>query len=134
MTTGRTGGGGGANCKEKLRDDPFTVATNTAVVLELAAEAVALKGALVAPAATITDAGTVTLVELPADPRAKVSPPLGAGPEIVAMQDAVPGVVKGFGVHANPVTVMGWLIVTVAPRPVTGMGLPVASVAAELTI
>ena len=94
------------------------MATNTAVVLELAAEAVALKGALVAPAATITDAGTVTLVELPAAPRAKVSPPLGAGPEIVAMQDAVPGVVKGFGVHANPVTVMGWLMVTVAPRPV----------------
>jgi hypothetical protein len=110
------------------------VATNTAVVLELAAETVALKVALVAPAATITDAGTVTLVELPAAPTAKVNPPLSAGPDIVAVQDAVPGVVKGFGVHANPVTVMGWLIVTVAPTPVTGMRLPAGSVAAELTI
>lgn len=104
------------------------------MVVELTAVDVALKAALVAPAAMLTEAGTLTLAAPPATPRATESPPLGAGADAVTVHDAVPGVVSGFGAQANPVNVVGWLMVTVPAVAVMAIGFPAASVAEGLNI
>ena len=59
-----------------------------AVCAELAAETAAEKVALVAPAGTITEAGTLMAVLLLA--RVTVWPPVGAPPDRVTVQESVP--------------------------------------------
>ena len=52
------------NCSEKVAELPLAEAVRVAVVAELTAAAVAVKLALDAPAATVTDAGTLTALLL----------------------------------------------------------------------
>jgi hypothetical protein len=101
---GGGGGGGGANCRAKLWDVPLSAATRVTVVVAVTAADVAPNVALVVPCATVTEAGTLTPVVAPAVPSATSSPPLGAGADTVTVQDAVPGVVSGFGEQASAVT------------------------------
>ena len=128
------GGGAGASCRPKLLDVPLSDATNVAVVFELTAAAVALNPALIAPAAMLAEAGALTLAAPPATPNDTTKPPLGAAADAVTVHDAVPGVVSGFGAQVNPVNVVGWLMVTVPPLPVTAIGFPAASEAEGLNI
>jgi hypothetical protein len=75
------------------------------------AAALTVKLALVAPADTETEAGTVTLALLP--DRVTEAPPLGAAVLNVAVQVAVPGVLIVVGVHVSDV-----MVVVVVPVPV----------------
>ncbi len=43
---------------------------------------------------------------------------------MVTLQEALPGVVSGFGEQLSPVSVTGWLIVTVPPLAVTAKAFP----------
>ena len=104
---GGGGGGSGVNCKETLCEPPFKDATRVALVVAFTAGAVALNAAVVAPCAIVTEAGTLTLAPLPVVPSAIKSPPLAAGAEAVTLQDAVPGVVRGFGEHVSAVNEYG---------------------------
>ena len=77
-----------SNCKAKLSEVPSAVAVSVAVCDVLTEEAVAKKPALLAPAATVTEAGTDTDELLLA--RLTVSPPLGAAVFSVTVQLSVP--------------------------------------------
>ncbi|HLM99785.1 MAG TPA: hypothetical protein VK335_10910 [Bryobacteraceae bacterium] len=101
------GGGGGANWRAKLCELPFNVATNVAVVEALTAPIVALNAEVVAPWPTVTDPGILTLPVLPDTARPTLKPPLGAAADVVTVHDTLPGVVRGFGEHANAVSVTG---------------------------
>jgi len=100
------GGGGGANCSTKLWELPFNVPTNVAVVEALTAAIVALNVAVVAPWATVTEAGMVTLAVLETD-TPTLRPPLGAVADVVKVHETLPGVVKGLGEHVNALSVTG---------------------------
>jgi hypothetical protein len=102
---GGGGGGGGTNCRAKLWDVPLSDATRVTVVVALTAADVMLREALVALCAMVTEDGALTPVVLPAVPNVTGSPPLGAGADAVTVQDAVPGVVRGFGEQASAVKV-----------------------------
>jgi hypothetical protein len=73
-----------------------------AVWLVLTEPAVAVNEALVAPAATVADAGTVTAELL--EERDTVQPPAGAAGERVTVQDEVAPDVTEAGAHCTPVT------------------------------
>ncbi|HLM99784.1 MAG TPA: hypothetical protein VK335_10905 [Bryobacteraceae bacterium] len=77
------------------------------MVEALTAAIVALNAAVVAPWATLTDAGTLTLAVLPDTARPTLRLPLGAAADVVTVHDTLPGVVRGFGEHANAVSVTG---------------------------
>jgi hypothetical protein len=76
------------HCSEKVLVAPPSLAVNVAVWLLLAAATAAVNPALVAPAATVTDDGTVTIELLLA--RATVVPPLGAAADSVTVHASVP--------------------------------------------
>jgi len=84
----------------KVCEFPFRVASNTAVVFMLTAEAFTVNPAAVAPAATATDDGA----ERFPDPllSAIVAPPAGAGAGSVILQAAEPGVGIAAGEQVNP--------------------------------
>jgi hypothetical protein len=120
-----TVGGGGTSVSEKLCEVPFRLATSTTVVLALTVKAFTVNPAVVDPAATVTDDGTVTLAAPPA-PVVTVSAPVGAGADTVTVHEAEPGVVVVAGVQASEVTVNGGLILTCPPVAVTLRGLALA--------
>ena len=97
---------GGATCSTKLWELPFNLPTNVAVVEALTAAIVALNVAVVAPWATVTEAGIVTLAVLETD-TPTLRPPLGAAADVVKVHDALPGVVRGLGEHVNALSVTG---------------------------
>ena len=74
----------GLSCSEVALLTPAAVAVIVAVVVVLTADAVAVNGALVDPAATVTEAGTVTEELLLASVTA--NPPLGAAAVSVTVQ------------------------------------------------
>jgi hypothetical protein len=80
------------NCSAKLAEAPPALAVSVAVCVVLTAETVAEKAALVAAAATVTVAGTVTDELLLA--RLTANPPLGAAPFSVTVQLSVPAPVS----------------------------------------
>jgi hypothetical protein len=81
-------GVGALSCRSKVFAAPPAVALSVAVELELTADTVAVKPALVAPEATVTEAGTATeLLVLDSD---TVSPPDGAAPVRVTVHGSVP--------------------------------------------
>ena len=96
--------GGGNNCRVACWDVALRLATTTAVLFPPTAVALALNVAVVAPTATVTEAGTVRIVLPPATDVVNLRPPVGAIFDTVAVQDAVPGVVNGFGVQTSAVT------------------------------
>ena len=101
-------------------DPPFRVAVSRAVLSLETAATVAVKVALVAVAATVTEAGTATLELLLA--RLTARPPLGAARVRLIVQAEVPGAVKELGVQIRPLTCASGLMVTV----VVTLPLPVA--------
>lgn len=78
-----------SNCKAKLSEIPPTLAVSVAVCVVLTEEMLAVKLALVAPAATVTVAGTPTAELLLA--RLTVRPPLAAAVFRMTVQLSVPG-------------------------------------------
>ncbi len=81
-------GAGAASCRAKVFVTPLALAVNVAVCVVLTAETVAEKPAVVAPAATVTAAGTVTAELLLA--RLTLKPPLGAAALSATVQESVP--------------------------------------------
>jgi hypothetical protein len=127
-----TVGRGGKSVSEKLCEVPLRLATTTTVVVAVTAKALSVNPALVDPAATITDEGTVTLAAPPV-PVVTVSPPVGAGADTVTVHEAEPGVVTVAGVQASALVVNAGLMVTCPPVAVTLRGLPLAVAALTLT-
>jgi len=78
----------GLRLMAKVLEMPLLVAVSVAVVAEETAATVAEKLAEVAPAATVTDAGTVTAPELLA--RLTPKPPAGAAAVNVTVHASVP--------------------------------------------
>jgi hypothetical protein len=128
-----TAGGGGTSASEKLCEVPFRLATSITVVLALTVEAFSVNPALFDPAAIVTDEGTVTLAAPPV-PVVTVSPPVGAGADIVTVHEAEPGVVTVAGVQARALTVNGGLMITCPPIAVTLKELLLAVAALTLRI
>ncbi len=89
--------------------EPFRVAVMAAVVAVDTADVVTEKVAVVAPAATVTVAGTVALVEL--DARVTDDPPVGAALEIVTVPVEETPPVTVLGERARAV-ILGALIVS----------------------
>ena len=75
------------SCSDVVFVIPAAVAVMVAVCAVVTADAVALKAAVVAPLATVTDAGTVSALLLLA--RFTVSPPLGAAAVRLTVQASV---------------------------------------------
>jgi hypothetical protein len=76
------------SCSEKTFEAPPAVAVSVADWVEVTAAIVAVKGAVVAPAATVTEAGTVTAALLLASVTA--CPPVGAAALSVTVHASVP--------------------------------------------
>ncbi len=89
------------SCSAKVCETPFALAVSVAVCAVFAAVTVAVKLALIDPAATLTDAGTVTELLLLA--KAAVNPPLAAATLSVTMQLSVPAPVIELLEQVNPV-------------------------------
>lgn len=81
-------GWAGFNCTVKAAETPPATAVRVAACVELTAEAVAEKPALVEPAGTVTDAGTVRDVLLLLS--VTMAPPLGAAAFSVTVQALLP--------------------------------------------
>jgi hypothetical protein len=93
---------------------------------------VAVNVAVVADAATVTDAGTVSAALF--DDRATADPPDGAAPLRVTVQVEVAPDVNVPGLHCTPETPIDWATVIAAPVPVNDSAFPVGSVALKLPI
>jgi hypothetical protein len=112
--------------KLKICDTPFAVAVNTAVWFELMGDTVAVKPAVVAPAATVTFAGTVAFALLLDS--VTTWPPPGAALLSVTVQAEVPGAFTLTGEQATALGTGGaWTIVMVPPEPDAGIELPTPS-------
>src|SRR5205085_2279530 len=94
---------GAINVIELVLDTVPRVAVMTAVWLDDTALAVAVKVAVVAPAATVTEAGTASDGLL--SDRLTVMPPLGAACDNVTVQLTFPGGVNEVGVHVRLLSV-----------------------------
>jgi hypothetical protein len=88
------------SCRAKVSDTEFALAVRVTVAAVLTAVAVAEKLALVAPEATVTDAGTVTALLLLA--RLTANPLLAAAAFSVTVQLSVPAPVIEPLAHVNP--------------------------------
>ena len=88
--------------------------------------AVAVNAPLVAPAATVTDPGTLRAALL--SDRPTPIPPAGAAPDIVTVHVEIPPGSKLAGKHCSPVTVAAACdTLIVPPLPDTAIELPSAS-------
>jgi hypothetical protein len=92
---------GAARVKEKVFDPPFTEAVTTAVSSVVTADAVTMKVAVVAEAATVTLAADSVALGLLLD-RFTDTPPTGAAADSVTVQFAVPGALIVAGVQTSP--------------------------------
>jgi len=104
----------------KFLEVPFRLAVSRAVPFEFTADgAFAVNPALLEPAETVTDVGTLTDA-LPLVSATLVAP--ATAPLKFTVQDDVAGGVKLEGVHVRLDTVRsGWVIVMVVPVPVALM-------------
>ena len=103
------------NCSEKLLELLFADAVKFTVCVEVTADTVALKLAVVALAATVTVTGTVTapLSLL----RLTLCPPLPAAPLKVTVQGTVPAPGMDPVLHENPLTVIAGVSADFFPTP-----------------
>jgi hypothetical protein len=104
---------------EKVADEPDKEAVMMAVLSAVMVEAVAEKVAEVAPAATVTEAGTVNAALL--SDKETTAPPDGAAPVRLTVQVDVPEPVMLLGLQLSPdrdVVVGGIVTVPVVPRDV----------------
>ena len=104
------------NCKAKVCAALPAAAVKVTVVAVLTDEYVAVKFALVAPAATVTEAGTVTAALLLA--RLTASPPLAAAAFSVTVQLSVPEPISDPFAQISPVS-------TGTPVPLSVMAVEV---------
>jgi hypothetical protein len=81
-------GAEGESCRAKVFDTPPVVAVSVTVCAVLNEDTVAAKAALVAPAATVTELGTVTVALLLETPT--LTPPVGTAPLSVGVQVTLP--------------------------------------------
>jgi hypothetical protein len=81
-------GAGAPSCRAKVSETPLALAVRVAVCAVLTEETVAVKPAVVEPAATVTVAGTVTALSLLE--RLTLKPPLGAAAFSATVQESVP--------------------------------------------
>ena len=102
----------------KICELPFRVASSTAVVFMLTAEAFTVNPAAVAPAAAVTDDGTERFAVPPLN--ATIAPAAGAGADRVTAQAAEPGVGIVAGEQVNAATPELDVMVTWPPVAVTG--------------
>ena len=91
----------------KCCDIPLSVATTDVVTASETAVAWAVKVALVAPAATSTDAGIVSAVVAVPKFNATLRPPLGEGADNETVQVEVPGVTTVAGEQESVLTKTG---------------------------
>jgi hypothetical protein len=110
------------NCKAKVSDTPPALAMIVTVCAELTGETEAVNPTLVAPAGTVTVAGTVTAGLLLA--RLAVSPPLGAAAFSVTVQASVADPIRVLLVQLNEFNVVVPTVVAVPLRPITIVALP----------
>jgi hypothetical protein len=96
---------GGVSCKANVLETPFADAVRVAVWAEENAATVAVKLAVVALAAIVTEAGTVTDALLL--DRLTVTPLVGAGADRIALQLSVPAPVKELVTHESWVSAAG---------------------------
>jgi hypothetical protein len=103
---------------------PFSEALRVAVWLDVIQAVVAVKLPVVAPAATVTDAGTVSAALF--EESATAAPPTGAAAESVTVQleDPPDTTVAGEHCRAEAVGRTGELTVIVPPAPVTAADVP----------
>jgi hypothetical protein len=116
---------GAASDSEALAEVPLRVAVICAVASVVTAATVAVKVAEVAPAATVTEEGVVTLALL--SDRATLAPPVGAATFSVTVQVAEPAALNDEGAQLSEDTTGaagGTVICTDAPVAVTGISLP----------
>jgi hypothetical protein len=111
----------GVTVTEAVLEAPLLVAVTTTAVLEETAPAVAMNTALVEPAATVTEAGTVSAVLLPES--ATTRPPVGAAALRVMVQEVIPPAVIELGAQERLLGMGGGVTVTEA---VLEVPLPVA--------
>jgi hypothetical protein len=90
--------------------------------LALTAATLAVKVALVAAAATVTDTGVVALALLLAS--ATVAPPAGAAALKVTTQLEAPAPVKDVGEHVRPLGTTELTMITELPKPAVGIDSP----------
>ncbi len=121
----------GDTVSEAVAEPPFSVAVTVAVWLEVTVAAVAVNVAVVAPAATVTEAGTVTTVVLLLV-SVTLDPPVGAACDNVTVQLDVPAEARVVGVHCSAVTIDSRLMVP--PVPETATNVPPGSVPIVLLI
>ena len=113
--------GVGSSGRVKLAEVPFRVATSTAFVAAVTTRAVTVNEALVAPAATVTDEGTLSWAELVATPRAMLIELVAAPPKLT-VQTALANVTMDDGAQTSLETKLALVIVSVAPVVVPEMG------------
>ena len=107
-----TAGAGGVTVTEPVAL-PFKVAVTVTVWLLTTVPAVAVKFAAIAPAATVTDAGTVRAALL--EERPTEAPPVSAAEDSVTVQEEAAPDVTELGEHDRPETAgAGGVTVTVA--------------------
>jgi hypothetical protein len=106
------------SCRAKFCDAPPALAISVAVCAVLTAVTVVVKGALVEPAATVTEAGTVAAVLLLA--RLTTNPPVAAAAFSVTVQLSVPAPVIEPLEQVSPVNTG-----TPAPLRLTAVDAPV---------
>jgi hypothetical protein len=111
----------GVTVTEAVLEAPLLVAVTTTAVLEETAPAVARNKALVDPAATVTEAGTVSAALL--SESATTRPPVGAAALRVTVQEVVPPVVTEVGAQDRVLGMGSGVTVTEA---VLEVPLPVA--------
>lgn len=114
----------GTTLSDAVAEAPFSDADNAAACVELTEPAVAVKLALLDPAATITVLGTVSAALF--EESATVAPPLAAAAEIVTVHEAAPPDATVDGEHCNDEGVIcaGAVGVTVPPDPDTAAEVP----------
>jgi hypothetical protein len=106
-----------AICREKAFELPFALAVRVAVWAVPTDDAVAVKGAVIAPGATVTAAGSVTAVFVL--DRLTICPPLGAGAFRVTVQASVPDPVMEALLQETALKA----VMPVALSPMTAVGL-----------
>ena len=113
------GTAGAMRLKEALAVVVFRVAVSPAVLLVDTVDTDAVKVAVEAPAATVTEAGIVTKALL--SERATTAPPVGAGAFRVTVQAELPAPVNEEGVQANEDSPTGTTTGTVTTPPVAAV-------------
>ena len=110
------------SCRAKLFVTPFELAVNIAVCAVVTDVVEALKLAVLAPAATVTEAGTVTAEMLLA--RLIVAPPLGAAALSATVQVSVPAPVIDPLTQLNEDGFAVLVVLAAAPMPAFPISLP----------